>query len=53
VSSVGYFVGKLLELRPIFFEENILFIMLGFACFGLTLGYTIKRFAERKMHIEP
>ncbi len=52
VSSVGFFVGKLLDLRPKSFEENILFIMLGFACFGLALGFTVKRFAERRMHVE-
>lgn len=52
VSSVGFFVGKILELRPKSFEDNILLIMFGFACFGLVLGFTVKRFAERKMHIE-
>lgn len=52
VSSVGFFVGTLLDLRPKSFEDNILYIMLGFACFGLILGYSVKRFAERKMHIE-
>ena len=52
VSSVGFFVGKLLDLRAKSFEDNFLWIMLGFGCFGLTLGYGIKRFAERKMHVE-
>jgi membrane protein DedA with SNARE-associated domain len=52
VSSAGFFVGTLLDLRPKSFEENILYIMFAFACFGLILGYTVKRFAERKMHIE-
>jgi len=53
VSSVGFFVGKLLDLRPKSYEENILYIMFGFACFGLILGYAVKRFAERHMHVEP
>jgi len=52
VSSVGFFAGRLLDLRPKTFEENILYIMLGFACFGLILGYAVKRFAERRMHVE-
>jgi membrane protein DedA with SNARE-associated domain len=53
VSTVGYLVGMVLELKPRFFEAHILLIMLGFACFGMLMGYAIKRFAERKMHVEP
>jgi membrane protein DedA with SNARE-associated domain len=52
VGSAGYFVGKLLELRPKSFEENIFYIMIGFASFGLIMGYSIKRFAEKKMKVE-
>jgi membrane protein DedA with SNARE-associated domain len=52
VSCAGYLAGLILELKPSSFEENILLIMLGFACFGLILGYSVKRFAERQMKIE-
>jgi membrane protein DedA with SNARE-associated domain len=52
VGTAGYFVGKLLELKPSSFEENILFIMLGFGFLGLIMGYSVKRFAEKKMKID-
>jgi membrane protein DedA with SNARE-associated domain len=53
VSSAGYFVGKALGVRPSTFEANIAYVMIGFGVLGLILGYTIKRFAERKMKIDP
>ena len=49
VSLLGFFVGKYLELSPTSFEQNIGYVMLGFAAFGLTIGYFAKRFADRKM----
>ena len=49
VSTVGYFVGRFLDIKTSVFEENILFIVLGFACFGMLMGYSIKRFAFKKM----
>lgn len=49
VSTVGYFVGRFLNLKTSVFEENILLIMLGFAAFGMLVGYTIKRLAFKKM----
>lgn len=49
VGTVGYFVGRFLDLKTSVFEENILLIMLGFACFGMIVGYSIKRFAFKKM----
>lgn len=51
VSTVGYAAGQLFKLTPRFFEENLLFIVLGFASFGLVAGYFVKRFAEKKMKI--
>jgi membrane protein DedA with SNARE-associated domain len=50
VSTVGYLVGRFLNLTTAAFEENILFIVLGFACFGLLVGYIVKRLAMREMH---
>jgi membrane protein DedA with SNARE-associated domain len=43
VSLLGYSVGRFLDLKTSFFEENIYLIVLGFATFGLILGYIIKR----------
>lgn len=52
VSTTGYCIGRLLELRVQSFEDNILFIVLGFGSLGLLIGYIIKHFAMRKMHME-
>lgn len=49
VCTVGYMIGRFLELKTSVFEENILFIVLGFASFGMLLGFIIKRFAFRQM----
>lgn len=52
VSAAGYFVGRFLNLRTAVFEENIVFIVLGFALFGLLTGYFVKRFAYKKISKE-
>ena len=52
VSSVGYAAGILFDLTPRSFEENVLFIVLGFGSFGLGMGYMIKRFVEREMGVK-
>ncbi len=52
VSTTGYWIGRLLELKVQTFEDNILLIILGFGCLGLLIGYIIKRVAMRKMHVE-
>lgn len=49
VSTIGYFIGKFLDLKTSVFEENILFIVLGFAAFGMLLGYVIKRVATKEL----
>jgi len=51
VSTTGYYIGKFLNLKTEVFEENIFFIILGFALFGLLVGYTVKRFAQKEMDI--
>ena len=51
VSTVGYAAGQLFELTPSSFEEHVLFIVIGFASFGMVVGYFVKRFAEKKMKI--
>ena len=49
VSTVGYTVGRFLDIKTSMFEENILFIVLGFATFGILIGIVIKHFACKKM----
>lgn len=49
VSSVGYLFGRFLDIESSVFEENFIFIVLGFAGFGLITGYLLKRFAFKKI----
>lgn len=51
VSTVGYWAGRLLSIDVKVFEDNFIFIMLGFATLGLLIGYTIRRVAMRDMHV--
>ena len=51
VGTVGYWVGKLLKIEAVTFEKNILFIAIGFAIFGLMIGYFVKKLASREMHV--
>lgn len=51
VNSIGYFIGYFLEIKTNTYEENIGYIVLGFALFGLLLGYIIKHVAKSKMHV--
>lgn len=53
VGTAGYLVGRFLDLKAAVFEENMLFIVLGFATFGAVLGYIIKRVAFRSMMSTP
>lgn len=52
VGSVGYAIGNFLEIKAHMFEENILWIVLGFSLFGLLVGYVVKRFAMKEMHVK-
>jgi membrane protein DedA with SNARE-associated domain len=49
VSSIGYTVGRLFEIKTQVFEENIFLIIGGFALFGLLIGYLVKKIATRKI----
>jgi membrane protein DedA with SNARE-associated domain len=51
VSTTGYWVGRLLDLKTQVFEENFLFIMLGFGALGLLIGFTVRWAASRNMAI--
>jgi membrane protein DedA with SNARE-associated domain len=49
VTIVGYFIGKFLDLKTEVFEQNIFFIIAGFASFGMLVGYAVKRFTEKEL----
>jgi len=49
VSTVGYFIGRFLNIETSAFEENVLLIVLFFATFGMIVGYLLKRFAFGKL----
>jgi membrane protein DedA with SNARE-associated domain len=51
VSSVGYIAGVIFELTPTSFEDNVVFIVLGFSLFGLLVGYSVKKYAEKRMGV--
>ncbi len=51
VGIFGFTIGTLLELRTEFFENHIQYIMIGFVCFGLALGFFVKRLVGKKMHV--
>jgi len=52
VSTVGYFIGRFLNLTAVSFEKNIVFIVLGFALFGMLVGFTVKQFTMREMDVK-
>ncbi len=43
LSMIGYTIGRFLDLETSAFERNIVWIILGFAAFGLLLGFAINR----------
>jgi len=52
VSTTGYWVGRLLNLQAKAFGDNFIFIVIGFALFGLVMGYIIRKVAMKKMEVE-
>lgn len=49
VNAAGYFIGYFLDIRTSVFESNIMYIIAGFAAFGLLMGFLVKRFAEARI----
>ena len=49
VTTVGYWFGRFLDLDASAFEENFIIIAICFGCFGIMMGYLIKRIAFRKV----
>ncbi|GHN01442.1 DedA family protein [Cytophagales bacterium WSM2-2] len=51
VSTIGYWTGRMLHLETKTFEENFIFIMIGFAILGLTIGFLVKRMTMRTVGV--
>jgi membrane protein DedA with SNARE-associated domain len=49
VCTTGYLIGRFLDIQSSAFEENILVIVLAFACFGLLMGFIVKQVTFRKI----
>lgn len=49
VSTVGYFIGRILNVSVLVFEQNLPFIMVGFASVGLLIGFSVKRLTFGKL----
>jgi membrane protein DedA with SNARE-associated domain len=49
ISTAGYWAGRLLSIEVKTLEDNFLFIMIGFAALGLTIGYIVKKIAIRDL----
>ncbi len=49
VGTVGYFIGRVFNLEAAAFEDNILILVVGFASFGIIMGYSLKYLAARSL----
>ena len=52
VGTAGYLLGRYFDLKTTAFEENIVFIVVGFALFGILLGWTLKYFMSKSLQDE-
>jgi membrane protein DedA with SNARE-associated domain len=52
VGTVGYLIGRIFNIEASVFEEYILFIVIGFASFGMIMGYSLKYLATRSLNTE-
>jgi len=49
VTTVGFLAGLIFNLTPQSFEQNIVYVIIGFATVGLAIGYGVKRFTEKEI----
>lgn len=49
VSTMGYAVGSFFELEASSFERNFVYVVLGFATFGMLVGYSVKRLISKNI----
>lgn len=52
VTTVGYLIGRFLNLSVVSFEENLGYIVLGFAGFGMLVGYLVKRLTLKEIETD-
>ena len=43
VSTVGYFTGRIFNLDAKVFQDNLFFVVVGFATLGLLIGFAVKK----------
>jgi membrane protein DedA with SNARE-associated domain len=43
VSMVGYWAGRIFKLDAVVFQDNLGWIVLGFAALGLSIGYAVRK----------
>jgi len=51
VSLIGYTIGFLFNLDASSFENNFLFVVIGFTTFGLLIGYIVKRTISKNLPV--
>jgi membrane protein DedA with SNARE-associated domain len=51
VSTIGYFAGKTFNISAQSIQENLFFVIAGFAGFGLLLGFIIRKITAQRMAI--
>lgn len=49
VATLGYTVGSFFELDASSFENNFVFVVIGFATFGLLVGYSVKKLVSKNL----
>ena len=49
VSTMGYAVGAFFQLEASSFEKNFIYVVLGFATFGMLVGYSVKRLVSKNI----
>ena len=48
VSTVGYWAGRIFNLDAKFFQENLFWIVVGFASLGLVIGWGVRKFTFKE-----
>lgn len=51
VSTVGYLAGRFFEIETSIFEDNIIFVVAGFASLGLLIGLAVQQLAKDRIQV--
>jgi membrane protein DedA with SNARE-associated domain len=49
VSSIGYTIGSFFNLEASSFENNFLFVIIGFTTFGLLIGFLVRKLINKSL----